>query len=274
MTLVAVWRHSPGRIHAIADTRISSGPGSVYTDHGPKILPLAVVCRKPGPSGFIDSEMYRREFGFAYAGSTLTALSSHALANILCSNLGGLDGSPAPSLDETAYAVATISYQYSSEIGVTGGPGSLFSSILFGHCPRTQHPLAFEMRPQLGTNGLELKLDKHILDESKVVVVGDQPQVLQNLIKEIRSEATQEIVVADAPMIALKRLISEGQIGSVGGSVQQAWSYGSKLEVVATMEPITPQPPSTRNAGLFVLGFDTFDMQTIGNYRIILTGRM
>jgi hypothetical protein len=104
MTLAAVWLHAPGRIHAIADTRISAGAGNVYTDHGPKILPLTVVCRKPGPSGFIDQEVYRREFGFAFAGSTLTALSSHALANILCGNLGGAEGATPPTLDEIAYA--------------------------------------------------------------------------------------------------------------------------------------------------------------------------
>jgi hypothetical protein len=71
MTLVAVWRHAPGRIHAIADTRISGIGDSVFTDHGPKILPLTMVCRVPGPSHFIDKEIFRAEFGFAYAGSTL-----------------------------------------------------------------------------------------------------------------------------------------------------------------------------------------------------------
>jgi hypothetical protein len=107
-----------------------------------------------------------------------------------------------------------------------------------------------------------------------VVIIGDKPQLLRDEIEKIRAAATHWIVVADAPMIALKHLIGQNVIESVGGSVQQAWSYSSRLEIVSTMEPITPQPPSTRNAGLFVLGFDTSDMQTIGAYRIILTGRM
>jgi hypothetical protein len=130
MTLVAVWRHDPGRIHAIADTRISDGPGSVYTDHGPKILPITMICRQPGPSGFFDQVKYRHEFGFAFAGSTLTALSGHALANILCGNLGGQPNALPPSLDEIARAVEAISLQYTKEIGATGGSGSAFMQTI------------------------------------------------------------------------------------------------------------------------------------------------
>jgi hypothetical protein len=106
-----------------------------------------------------------------------------------------------------------------------------------------------------------------------VVIIGNKPQLLMDEIKTIRTEATHEIIIADAPMIALKRLIAQNAVESVGGSVQQAWAHSSRLEIVATGEPITPQPPSTRNLGLFVLGFDTFDMQTIGAYRVLLSGR-
>jgi hypothetical protein len=202
MTLVAVWRHDPGRIHAIADTRISDGPGSVYTDHGPKILPITMICRQPGPSGFFDQVKYRHEFGFAFAGSTLTALSGHALANILCGNLGGQPNALPPSLDEIARAVEAISLQYTKEIGATGGSGSAFSGILFGHCPRTGQGLAFEFQPSVGQSGIQIDMMKHVLEEKNVVIIGNKPQLLRDEIEKIRAEATHKIIVADAPMRA------------------------------------------------------------------------
>jgi hypothetical protein len=72
---------------AIADTRIARSAGNVLTEHGPKLLPITVVCRQPGASGFFDKEIHRADIGFAYSGSTLSALAAHALASILCSNL-------------------------------------------------------------------------------------------------------------------------------------------------------------------------------------------
>jgi hypothetical protein len=267
MTLVAVWRHAPGRIHAIADTRISGIGDSVFTDHGPKILPLTVVCRVPGPSHFIDKEISRAEFGFAYAGSTLSALSTHALANILCSNLGGLPA-PVPSLDQIAFAVGTIAYRYMKEIE------SAFRAIIFGHCPQTQEALAFEFQPRDDQGAFTLSIVKHALDDSSVVVVGTKPEILRERINQVRANAAHPIVHADAPMIALKSLIAENVIPGVGGSVQQAWSHSGRLEIIATAEPIVPVPPSTTNMGLFVLGFEMSEIQTIGQYHIVLTGRM
>src|SRR5262245_7242174 len=149
MTLVAIWQHSPGRIHGSADTRISDGSARPLTDHGPKILPLSLVCKLHGPSGFIDQEILRAEFGFAFAGWTLGAFSTHALANIMCSNLGGLPA-PVPTLDQIAYAVATVAYGYMKEIE------TCFSAVIFGHCPQTKEALAFELQPKWESGVLTL----------------------------------------------------------------------------------------------------------------------
>jgi hypothetical protein len=85
MTLVAVWR-ADDRFMAIADTRIIRAPGNVLTEHGPKLLPLTIVCKQPGPAGFFNNEAHRATVGFAYSGATLSALAAHALANTLLSN--------------------------------------------------------------------------------------------------------------------------------------------------------------------------------------------
>jgi len=273
MTLVAVWKFAEERIHAVADARISSGPGNVLTDHGPKILPITMVCRKPGPSGFFDQEAFRVEYGFAFAGSTLAALSTHALANVLCSNLVGAPDASAPTMDEIAYTVGTVAFQYMKEIGQLGGEGSFFRAVLFGHCPRTGQPLAFQYEPSAATGELSLNIQKHVLGDQDVVIIGASPQILRDRINSIRVEGVHPIVFADAPKNALRGLINESAIDSVGGKVQQAWSIPFKLEIVATMEGIQPVAPSPRNAGLFVLGFDIMDTQSIGSFIVSMTGR-
>ena len=56
LTLVAVWR-AEDPLMAVADTRIVRAPGNVLTEHGPKLLPITVVCKQPGPSGLFDGEV-------------------------------------------------------------------------------------------------------------------------------------------------------------------------------------------------------------------------
>jgi hypothetical protein len=272
MTLAAVWQHEPGRIHAVADSRFSHERG-VATEHGPKLLPLIVVCRKPGPSGFFNAQHFRTEFGFAYSGSTLSALCAHALTNIVCSNLVGMENFEPPKIDDIAVAAGDVCLQYMREIGQLSAHAGLFTAILFGICPRMNETIAFEMKPKVEPTEINLQIVKHHLTQETVIVIGDQQQLLQERIAEIRSDADHPINFADAPQRALQSLIDDGSIESVGGTIQQAWATSGKLELVATALPIEPRPPAPRNMGLFVLGFDIMDMQNIGGYRVSMTGR-
>jgi hypothetical protein len=273
MTLVAVWQFEPNLIHAIADSQISREPGNVLTEHGPKILPLTMICRKPAPSGFFTLEAYRAEFGFAFSGSTLPALSTHALANILCNNLVGNPNAPTPSMDEIANAVGVIAHQYMIEIGQLGGPSSVFSAVLFGHCPRSGKSLAFHFEPLIVDGTFSLNIHKYVLGDSDVIIIGTSPGILRKRIEAIRANAQHPIHAADAPITALQALIDEGVIDGVGGAIQQAWATPFKVQIIATASQIAPRPPSPRNLGMFVLGFDIFDMQTIGSFRVSLMGR-
>jgi hypothetical protein len=107
-------------------------------------------------------------------------------------------------------------------------------------------------------------------------VIGSSVEKLkQEIDRQLLSAAqmgSHEIVARDTPKYALQSIITQGLDASVGGSIQQAWATSMGFEIVAHMEPITPRPPSPRNAGLFLLGFDTFDIQTVGNYRVASEG--
>jgi hypothetical protein len=273
MTLVAVWQHEPDRIHAVADTRFSHERG-VATEHGPKLLPLNVVCRKPKPGGGrFNVEHFRTEFGFAYSGSTLAALSAHTLANIVCTNLIGMENFVPPAIDDIALATGDICLQYMREVGQLSAHAGLFKAILFGICPKTHEAIAFEMKPKIEPTGVNLEITRHLLTSETVIVIGDRQQLLHDRIAKVRSGASHPIVFADAPERALQSLIDDGSIKSVGGALQQAWATPGKLELIATLRPIEVRPPAPRNAGLFLLGFDIMDMQTVGGYRVSMTGR-
>lgn len=285
MTLVAVWK-AEGRIMAIADTRISRSPGNVLTEHGPKLLPIAIKCRQPGPSGFADQVVYSASICFAYSGSTLSALAAHALANILCSNLVSNRGTSPPSLAEIAFAIAGVSAEYMRDVGQLTGKDGLFSAIVFGFCPEQMKLRVFELKPQINAGQFMVVIEERHLSDiaiggsaaASVVVIGSVPDLLIEAIDKDLSAAkdrgdVHSIIAFDAPSRALQSLIDRGADDSIGGSIQQGWATAAGFEVVAHMRPIPPRPPSPRNVGLFVLGFDTFDIQRIGGYMVSLTGR-
>lgn len=285
MTLVAVWR-AEDRLMAVADTRIVRSSGNVLTEHGPKLLPLTIVCKQPGPSGWIDREVYRADVGFAYSGSTLSALAAHALSNTLLSKLVGNTGAPLPGLNEVAHFVAGASAEYMREVGQLAGRDGLFSAIVFGWCPQQNVLRAFELRPAIDNGQFRVDIDERTLAPIRlagaaadsVITIGSSPALLvEGINRELGAARDRgevhEIVAFDAPKRALRKVINDGSDERVGGSIQQAEATIAGFRVISNLEPITPRPPSTRNAGLFLLGFDTFDLQNVGYYQVISDGR-
>ncbi|MEH2505610.1 hypothetical protein V1290_004421 [Bradyrhizobium sp. AZCC 1578] len=285
LTLVAVWR-AQDRLMAVADTRIVRTAGNVLTEHGPKLLPVTIVCRQPGPSGFFDREVYRADIGFAYSGSTLSALAAHALSNTLLSKLIGNPGAPPPALNEVAHFIAGASAEYMREVGQLSGTDGLFSAIVFGWCPQQRTLRTFELRPRLANAQFWVDMQEHSLNPIRVggtaaessIVIGSSPALLKEAIdKELGDakarEEVHQIVAFDAPRRALRHLIVENASEMIGGTVQQAWATASGFQIVSNVEPIALRPPSPRNVGTFILGFDAADIQTVGNYRVASDGR-
>jgi hypothetical protein len=278
MTLVAVWK-SHGRLMAIADTRLVREPGNVLTEHGPKLLPLSVICRQPGVSGSFDSIIFGANIGFAYSGATLSALSSHALANVMFSNLISAPGTAPPSLAELSQAFAAVSFEYIREVGELAGPRGQFTAIVFGLCPQTKQFRGFEIKPRIQNNQLLIDVTEHDLSQDdSIIIIGSCPELLRQRIQSDQQAAhargdVHPILGLDRPTRALMSIISDGADQNVGGAIQQGWVGPSGFEIVAKMMPVTPRPPTTRNAGLFVLGFDIMDMQNIGAHQVGLGGR-
>lgn len=271
---------------AVSDTRIVRSAGNVLTEHGPKILPITVVCKQPGDSGFFDREVHRADIGFAYSGSTLSALATHALSATLLSKLIAAPRTPPPPLSEVAAFVAGAASEYMREVCQLAGRDGLFSAIVFGWCPEQRSLRVFQLIPAYAQNPLTVDVQERSLmpitlqgsADQSAVVIGTSPILLRDAIDKELADARQrgetlDIVAFDAPKRALRQLIAEGASEMVGGSIQQAWATPEGLQIVSSLEPITPKPPSTRNAGMFILGFDTADIRNVGYYQVGAEGR-
>jgi hypothetical protein len=161
----------------------------------------------------------------------------------------------------------------------------MFAAVVFGWCPQQQLLRTFELQPRVSAE-LSVEILERTLSPSSIggtaqqsaIVIGSSPSLLMAAIdsdladQKARGEAN-EIVAFDVPKRALRRLISKEADQMVGGSIQQAWATMLGFQIVSDLEPIEPKPPSSRNAGLFVLGFDTFDIQRVGNYQVGVEGR-
>jgi hypothetical protein len=284
MTLAAVWKVGE-RVYAIADTRISRSRGNVLTEHGPKLLPIFMLCKQPGQSGFFDRIAYGASFGFAYAGSTLSALSTHAFSNTLCQNLVGPSGVAPAGLDEIAVAIGEIACRYMREIGQLSGHEALFSAIVFGFCIRAERFRAFQLAPILKPDQLlQVHVSEHDLYcPETLLVIGSRPDLLQDRVCRDRpslyanldgsiSPDMQELREIDLPRRALAAIVAEGADETIGGATQEAWVTRAGFEPVSRLVPITPLPAG-RNATTMALGFDMYEFNNIGSYFFSLTGR-
>jgi hypothetical protein len=273
MTIAAVWRHGD-RLFAVADTRIVRSPGNVLTEHGPKLLPIGISCKKPGPSGFFDREAYRTNIGFAYAGGTLPALSTHALANALLQKLVAADGAPPPDLAQVATAIRELAWYYMREVGELSGAAALFSTILFGFCAATGRFRAFELKPDVSSGSLKINIHEHdVGSDEALVVIGSRPDLLRERVAKMRIEA-HPAIHDDLPRRALRNLIAEDADPTIGGSVQYGWATIVGFEPIASGEPIIPALPSGRNITSSVLGFDIMTFPPVRHYHFSMAGRV
>lgn len=135
MTLLVCLRET-GRVLLLADTRISGDVG-VKTDSGPKLLsvPIKVSQGSPAPLPSVSGV-----YGFAYAGSTLSAMSAYALAVTCLQSLVTPEVPRLPSAEAVADLIGRIGTRYIREIGAP------FDCFVVGQADQGNAPEAFCLR--------------------------------------------------------------------------------------------------------------------------------
>ena len=181
-------------------------------------------------------------------------------------------------MSEIANFISGAAAEYMREVGQLAGNNALFSAVVFGFCHAKRQFRGFEIKPRVNQFPFACDIIEHDLRQNNaIVIIGSCPNLLRERIESDRLAAmargdSNPVLDAYRPIHALQALIDEAADPSVGGMIQQGWATAAGFELAAKLRPIKPQPPSTRNAGLFVLGFDIIGMQQVGGYIVGLTG--
>lgn len=138
MTLLVCHREA-GRITLLADTRISGAYG-VATDSGPKVLGLSIVVSHGHPKPLPP---VTGTYGFAFAGSTLAAMSTFAMVSTCLQSLVTPCVPRLPSVESVADLFRRLGERYAREIAAP------FECFIAGPAVDGGEPYAFSIRPIL-----------------------------------------------------------------------------------------------------------------------------
>jgi len=182
MTIAVLWyRQKFDELWCASDSRISCGDVTM-TDSGPKILPVPVICHKAqGGPHYSLSHTY--SFGFAFAGSTLSAISTHALVTACTQNLATAEDIPTPPrLAKIADLFRAVGEHYISEIsarvtGATNPTAYFFEAFIYGFCPVMKAYQGFAIAPNI--NGPTFKM-RVFVELSGYFSVAFRPQPKRN----------------------------------------------------------------------------------------------
>lgn len=139
MTLLVCHRDT-GVVTLLADTRISGQIGAL-TDIGPKVMSVPVVVASGSAA---EAPTVRTNFGFAFAGSTLAAMSTYALAATCLQTLITPEAPRPPAGREVAELFRRLGERYMREVQST------FEAFVIGP-PDIEggEPCAFNLSPQV-----------------------------------------------------------------------------------------------------------------------------
>lgn len=211
------------QFRCIADTRIRVGDATA-TDSGAKILPVPVAAYAPaGNARFAKSEDHT--FGFAFAGSTLAAINTHALATACSQSLTKKDGAqpdpPPICMEELAELFRQSAEHYildmSSRLATPNQPIGkfFFQAALFGFCPRSQAFKAFAISPNTAGETVKVIMAHMQVDHGGFHPFGSGFENYLRVMEELRKSNQDSNVVA-----TMLELIRREERDDVGGHIQ------------------------------------------------------
>ncbi|MGY4818013.1 hypothetical protein ACVNP3_18950 [Pseudomonas chlororaphis subsp. piscium] len=263
MTLAVVWyREKFGQLWCAADTRISGG-AKVLTDSGPKILPIPVVCHE-NLNGNKWRVCKRHSFGFAFAGSTLSAISTHSLASACTQNFAQKKGYNKPvSIESIAKLYVEIGERQIKEMSSRLGAAEIqsqffFDAFVFGFCPLENKFMAFVLASSTAGGVFHLKLATVVIAPGRYLPIGSGEAGFVALMDELKNEPDAGV------MTTLREMVRRDLQPDVGGHLQVGFSSRLGFQVV----PIIDQSNGPNRAFLSFLGWDATSYQGLDGYTI------
>ncbi|WP_010455901.1 hypothetical protein [Pseudomonas mandelii] len=216
MTVAVVWFNEAQRqIWCAADSRLSKGAG-VLMDGGVKVFEVPVVCRKEaGEFNWVVTGDY--SFGFVFSGSSISALSTHAIVVAMSKNLVERQGEESSiCLEDIAKLFQFVGERQIKEIGerlgATEHPSScLFDCVVFGICPKKRALLAFEVKTSIA-EGVMSEIIVHEVGPGFCLAIGSGAETFNSMMKAGGKRVP--------PLTVLTKMLSEEVRPDVGGYLQ------------------------------------------------------
>ncbi|BAL26885.1 hypothetical protein AZKH_p0002 (plasmid) [Azoarcus sp. KH32C] len=264
MTVVVLWyRKSLGELWCAADTRISRGGGTA-TDGGPKILPIPVVCHKS--EGNKKWNSFRRyNFGFAYAGSTLSAISTHALATACTQNLAANRGYEKPvTLKAVAELFQSVGEHYicdmSARLGVSDNNKSyFFDALVFGFCPVERVFKAYMLVSNIATGTFRMLLAEMLIGPDRYHSIGSGSTAFEKLHVEL-----EQFHHNPGVLTTLEEMLKREVQPDVGGHLQIGVSKTTGFRII----PVLNRGDGPGKAYVSFLGWDTTSARMFEGYSV------
>ena len=265
MTIVVLWyRKKLGQVWCAADSRLTSGLVTL-TDSGAKVLPVPVVCRhqESGPNYAVHAHF---TLGFAFAGSSLTALNTHAIASACTQNLAATLGYvKPPSIEAIASLFRCVAEHTIKDAagrlsnGELAGPKYFFEAMIFGYCRVTKAFKAFALAPNTTSGAFQMVKAEMILADHYYHPMGSAADAFVQLDRELSASGGETGV-----MITLAELLKRQDRADVGGHFQIGIADRKGFE----LRPILNTLPGPLNRTITFLGMNTTAIEKVDGYSV------
>lgn len=266
MTIVVLWyREKFDQLWCAADSRISNA-GATATDSGAKIFPVPISCHRQETPG-VWVEYASHKVGFAFAGSSLAALNTLALASACTQQLRSDKGATeAPSVEAVADLFKNVAEFYMRDLSsrLVGASTQLmryfFDSFIFGYCPREQRYVAFALIPALPPDG-SFGIHKVwvSVEPYTYTPIGSGADAFVALSKEVAKIAPESGVVP-----TLNEMLKREAQPDVGGYFQLGVAHKGGFDLVPILDTGTERRGNVSFLGLDVTELGEVDGFTVG----------
>lgn len=215
MTLAVVWR-SGGRLHMASDSRMSFGRAG-HADVGVKVmrLPIKVLGTEVDANGH-TSVLFRRTYGFCYAGSFTNAGTFKALVEDLLVDVQYVNADVPLSFDGLCRFIRHFSEKVSTEVVATLVEHGRYTFCIAGVCPEQARLRAARFHLDQVDGRTEASFEEIAVEDGDVVSFGSGAASFQAILGE-------QDVTRSSVLLAINRVIEEQAVDTVGGDIQ----YGS-----------------------------------------------
>ena len=245
MTLVVCW-FPRNELHCVADSRISGAQGKVtITDAGPKIFPIPVLVTAVEDNRVTGTA--RHTFGFAFAGATLLAGNTHAIASIYTQQLTRV---PArlPSLQTVANIYARVAEYMTADVGSRRNEVDTFSAFIFGQCPVEKKLRVAKLVPHLESNTFRVNVEIFDAAPQTCHLFGSGAHAFEEALKKLDDGKR-----AIDPLTIIRNIVASDTVAGVGGYLQMAVATAENFELRHIASPDDANPDEIK---ISLVGFD------------------